>query len=401
MQLQWTDRQEAIRAEYLDFGRSVHAAGPASGLRAFNRQAWDCLKEAGLWTMVLPREFGGGQNWWDFTAALDGLSSSLRAPGLLLSIIAQAGMVRALDLLGTRGQKDVYFARILRGELSATAIADFDTGTDVRATSTILTPGPNETFVLDGSKYNIAHAQLAGFIMVVCKLDGHARDGISLVLVDSDAEGLRIGPEDRKLGNSDLPTGWLSFKNVKLTYGDLLGIPGEGLRNLVSIVSLGRLYYGLVASRLMEPMLAEAMRFSQSRQTFGVAIGEHQYIQKKLTDMRIGMETSKWVSFAALHQLLNGEAEAAMTCSIAKIAGTQTIVESALELVRLYGSKGYHEGEVTGFLRDVLAFCSVGGTEEMHRRNIFSQMTKLDAKASGVRPEMPAQFAEMEMRKSA
>ncbi|MFU1683961.1 acyl-CoA dehydrogenase family protein [Phaeobacter piscinae] len=144
---------------------------------------------------------------------------------------------------------------------------------------------------------------------------------------------------------------------------------------------MGRLYYGLAAAWLIEPMLSEAFDFSKKRTTFDVPIIEHQYIQKKLTDIRIGTESAKWVSYGALHQLLSGAPEAAMTCSISKLVGAETIVEGAMELMKLYGSKGYHEGQITTFLRDALAFCSVGGTEEMHRRNIFGQMTRLHAKS--------------------
>ncbi|APG48996.1 acyl-CoA dehydrogenase family protein [Phaeobacter porticola] len=382
MHLEWTPEQRQTRTAFAAIGKMADRDELRLGRRAFDQQTWDRLSAAGLWRMIVPREFGGdGRDWWGFTAALEGLAATLRTPGLLLSVIAQAGMVRALDLYGSDSQKREYLGRILNGELSATAIADPDTGTDVRATSSLLTPGPNETFRLNGVKYNIAHAPVASFILVVCKLSDHGREGISLVLLDADSPGLTIGAQDRKLGNLDLPTGQMRFDDVPLHYGHLLGEPGAGLRNLVNIVSMGRLYYGLVAAWLIEPMLAEAFDFSQKRTTFDVPIIEHQYIQKKLTDIRIGAESAKWVSYAALHQLLCGAPEAAMTCSISKLTGAATIVEGAMDLMKLYGSKGYHEGEITTFLRDALAFCSVGGTEEMHRRNIFGQMTRLHAKS--------------------
>ncbi|MFW8595110.1 acyl-CoA dehydrogenase family protein [Cribrihabitans neustonicus] len=382
MDLQWSGAQQAIRAEYASIACRTDQDELRLGRRAFDQRTWDQLTSAGLWQMIVPEEYGGrGRSWWDFTAALEGLASGIRAPGLLLSVIAQAGMVRALDLFGTPAQKREYLGRILRGELSATAIADPDTGTDVRATSSVLSPGPNETFVLDGAKYNIAHAPVASFTLVVCKLAGHDRDGTALVLLDAGSEGLHTGPPDRKLGNLDLPTGPMRFDSVPLHYGNLLGTPGEGLRNLVSIVSLGRLYYGLAAAWLVEPMLAAAMDYARERQTFGVPVIEHQYVQKKLTDLRIAAETAKWTAYGALHQLLTGAPEAAMSCSIAKLAGAEAVTEGAVDLLKLYGSKGYHEGEVSTFLRDALAFCSVGGTEEMHRRNIIGQMTRLHAKS--------------------
>src|SRR5690606_3820784 len=109
----------------------------------FDRHRWEALVRAGMWHMVVPSAYGGqGVDWWNFTAALEGLASTIRHPGLVLSVIGQAGMVRALELYGTEAQRARFLPRILAGELSATAIADPGSGTDVRATSSILTPGP-------------------------------------------------------------------------------------------------------------------------------------------------------------------------------------------------------------------------------------------------------------------
>lgn len=383
MQLQWTPDQMRLRGLYREIGREMSVRPRATD--AFDQSAWDAVRAAGLWRLIVPAELGGdGRDWWGFTSALEGLASSLRAPGILLSIIAQAGMVRALDRFGTEAQKKHYLPRILAGELTATAIADPDTGTDVRATSSILTPQANETFALNGSKYNIAHAPVAGFILVICKLDDHERSGISLALVDASMPGVHAGPRDDKLGNRDLPTGSLRFEDVRLDYGHMLGVPGEGLRNLVDIVSLGRLYYGLVAAAMLEPMLAEALAYAQQRETFGVPILEHQHVQRRLTDICIGMESGKWVAYGALSRLLAGTPDSVMLCSIAKLVGADAVVDSALDLLRLYGSKGYHEGPVTDFLRNALAFCAVGGTDEMHRRNIMNQMIRLAPKAGAV-----------------
>lgn len=380
MHFKWTPEQSEIRNRFKEIGRlSRHKDGRGQA-GEFDKESWNRVRDSGLWHMVVPEEYGGhGRRWWDFTAALEGLASSAASPAILLSIIAQAGMVRALDGFGTEGQKRIYLHRILEGELSATAIADPDTGTDVRATSSLLTPADNETFVLNGAKYNIAHAPLAGFILVVCKVSDQGRKGISLVLVDRETNGISYGPADRKLGLHDLPTGPMQFENVMLDHGHLLGTPGDGLRNLVDIVSLGRLYYGLAAAWMLEPMLADALEFAQRRQTFDVPIAEHQHVQRRLTDIRIGIETSKWMAYGALSHLLEGSREAVLLCSIAKLAGAEAVSEGALDLLKLYGSKGYHEGPVTDFLKDALAFCSVGGTEEMHRKNVMNQMIRLSA----------------------
>ena len=68
-----------------------------------------------------------------------------------------------------------------------------------------------------------------------------------------------------------------------------------------------------------------------------------------------------------------------MTCSIANLVGAEDLISSALGLVKLYGSVGYQDGGIATFARDALGFSSIGGTEEIHRKNIFSQLTRLAA----------------------
>jgi alkylation response protein AidB-like acyl-CoA dehydrogenase len=89
-----------------------------------------------------------------------------------------------------------------------------------------------------------------------------------------------------------------------------------------------------------------------------------------------------------------------MLSSVAKLVGADAVVESALDLLRLHGSRGYHEGTVSDFLRDALAYCSVGGTEEMHRKNIMNQMVRsverdlVAENSTAVEMEMPLRLAE-------
>jgi alkylation response protein AidB-like acyl-CoA dehydrogenase len=383
MHLNWTDEQKGIRERFRRIATDVTSGSGYLPPTGFDQSIWNAILEAGLWRTVVPLEYGGtGTDWWAFTAALEGLALGMRSPAILLSVIAQAGMVRAIERYGSEGQRQATFSRILTGELSATAIADPDTGTDVRATSTTLIDAGGGRYFLNGSKFNIAHAPFAGFVLVVCKMHDADRSGTTLVLVDRETPGIIYGDADKKLGLADLPTGPITFDNVPISKNSILGEPGRGLASLVDIVSLGRLYYGLVAALMVEPFLIDALRFSSSRKTFEVPLLEHQYIQRRLTNIRMGIDKARWTSYAALDHLLKMEDDALMLCSIAKLAGAEIVVEASIDLLKLHGSRGYQEGKVANFVRDALAFCSVGGTEEMHRKNIFNQMLRSSADAS-------------------
>ena len=375
MPLLFTPDQQGIRKRYAKLGEDI-AEAAASRPEGFDFAGWHRLRDEGLWQLIVPAGAGAPGDWWAFTAALDGLSSTIRTPELLLSVIAQAGMVRAIDRHGSQRQKDRYFAAILRGDVSATGIAEPTTGTDVRSIETSLTESDGG-YRLNGGKFNIAHAPIMDFALVVCKLAGREQNNIALVMLDRGTPGLSLGQVDDKLGNRNLPTGELHFRDVLVAGTDLLGEPGRGLATLIDIISLGRLYYGLAAANLVKPYLDDAMQYAATRSSFKSSIDSHQYVQRRLVDIRIGMERSKWLAWGALSQLLAGEREALMTCSIAKLVGAEDLIASATSLVKLYGSLGYHQGPVTELMKNALGFASVGGTEEMHRKNIFNQMQRL------------------------
>ncbi|WGS51599.1 acyl-CoA dehydrogenase family protein [Paraburkholderia sp. D15] len=377
----WTPEQLALRERFAALGEQIAAAREQQP-EGFDYAGWNRLRDEQIWHLVIPRDYGGhGEDWWGFTAALDGLSSTIRTPELLLSVIAQAGMVRAMVRHGSPLQKDRYLSAILRGKVSATGIAEPTTGTDVRSIDTTLSGTP-DGYRLNGSKFNIAHAPIMDFILVVSRLENRESSNIALVLLDRDTPGLVIGAQDDKLGNRNLPTGQLRFENVRVEASQILGQAGRGLGHLIDIISLGRLYYGLVAANLPLPFVDDAMQYAAKRTSFRSTIDSHQYIQKRLVDMKIGMERSRWAAFGAMARLMNGHPEALLACSVAKLVGASDLIDNATSLVKLYGSIGYHNNGITTLLKDAMGFASVGGTEEMHRKNIFNQMQRLAGGAS-------------------
>ncbi|MFP8780111.1 acyl-CoA dehydrogenase family protein [Hydrogenophaga sp. RWCD_12] len=367
----------AIRQHYADVGREL-AEATTLHQAAFDFAGWRRLRDEGLWQLIVPSGPVDTTDWWGFTAALDGLSSTIRSPELLLSVIAQAGMVRAMARHGTASQKERYLSAILSGKVSATCIAEPSTGTDVRSIETSLAE-VSDGYLLNGHKYNIAHAPIMDFALVVCRLEGREKNNIVLVMLDTGTPGMMSGPVDDKLGNRNLPTGEIQFQDVMVDRRCVLGEPGRGLSTLIDIISLGRLYYGLAAANLMEPYLADAMRYASARSSFKATIDSHQYVQRRLVDIRIGIERSRWQAYGALSQLLAEHPQALLSCSVAKLVGAEDLIASATSLVKLYGSLGYHNGPVTELMKNALGFASVGGTEEMHRKNIFNQMQRQSA----------------------
>jgi alkylation response protein AidB-like acyl-CoA dehydrogenase len=378
MDFAWTPGQVRLRDRFMHLGREMRERSKTGGEAfAFDDDARGRLATGDLWRLPISEEFGGsGGSWWDFTAAFEGLAEGSRSSSLLLSVIAQVTMIWALLRHGSKTQKERYLPRMIAGAPAAIAIADPMSGTDVRSIKTVLVPDGKE-FVLHGSKWNIVHAPNVDLALVVARLETGGREDIALVLLERGTAGFDSGPSDRKFGNQACPTGPLTFVGIRLDVDALLGDPRGGFRNLIEITSLGRLYYALVATSILRPFLREVLAYARTRESFKSLLREHQYVQGRITEIKIGIERTRWLAYGALWQLLTEHEEAFMTCSICKVVGSEALIRGAEHLLRLYGSNGYHEGPITELVRDALGFCSVGGTEEMHRKNIFNQLERL------------------------
>jgi alkylation response protein AidB-like acyl-CoA dehydrogenase len=378
MQLDWTTAQKEIRDRFHGVGVDLASRKQHPERSNCDGSDWLRLCEEGLWRLIIAEEFGGeGQDWWGFAAALEGLSTAIRSPGLMLSTANQASMIRALALYGTPAQQKSFYEPILQGKRTAMAIAESTSGTDVKSMRTQITK-QNGTWVLDGEKYNIGNAPAADIILVIARRSDQVGD-FALVVLDGERPGIERSVAADKLGNADLLTGELTFTNVQVDDIQILGRPSEGARILAVTGAMMRSLFALTAANIVAPFLNGALRYATDRQSDGMSIDRHQYVQGRLVDIKIGAERTRWLALAALGQLLTGHDEAIMTSSIAKLVAADDLMRSAMHLLKLYGSDGYRSGKIATFVCDALGFASVGGTEEMHRRIIFDQLRKHNA----------------------
>ena len=389
MNLDWTAKQNELRERYADFARTQIAPRSFALGKAnkFDQESWQLLLETGFWDLILPEKYSGqSPDWWDFSAALEGIASEAGEGGFLLSIISQAGFIRGLSNLGTEAQQARYFPILQKGGLTSTCIAEPHTGSDTGNLMTEATRSEEKEedqgssqrgkWKLSGEKHNIAHAPGSDLLLVVGRIPELGKRDISLFILNRDHTGIVRGKAQEKMGNRTIPTSSLKFEGVEVSEGDILGKPGEGVKSLLEIVVLDRIYYGWMGAMLIKPLLTRVKQFINGRESFHQPLSQHQYVQGKITDVLIGIEQSRWLGVSALHQLLKGDNQALVGSSVAKLAGTSTLEKSARDLMTLLGSEGYLEGEASQLLKDALGFSLVGGTEEMHRINIFNQFIR-------------------------
>src|SRR5712691_7424533 len=110
------DEMNARRDIYGDFGRDVVAprAERLYETGEFDHTAWQELAALGFWRIAVPAEYGGqGGTWHEFAEALEDLARTARDLGFLLSLIAHAGLLRAVVEFGTEAQRRRFLPRLM------------------------------------------------------------------------------------------------------------------------------------------------------------------------------------------------------------------------------------------------------------------------------------------------
>ncbi|THJ50665.1 acyl-CoA dehydrogenase family protein [Burkholderia sp. LS-044] len=373
MNFEATPDQRAAAATYRAVALRHFASSPRRG---FDWATWRALSEAGLWrTLVAGRDAGADASLNVFIAAFEAIVTATRSVGFAMALANQATVIRALLLHGTPAQRDRFLPALTSGAVAATAISEKGTGTEIRALQSRVTLDGQDCR-LDGHKYNISHAPDAALILVAASATQDGRPGTALVLLDPQRAGVTRTAPQETLGVADLPIGDMTFDGVPVGTDDLLCTPKDGLRVLMDIASMNRALFGLLCADVVGPFLADALAYVGERGALGVTLDKHQHVQRRLVDIHVGAERSRWMALAALDQLRAGDPSALASCSIAKLGGARDLTQAALHLLAIYGSDGYRRGPLATFVADALAMGTAGGTEEMHARNIFSQMQR-------------------------
>jgi alkylation response protein AidB-like acyl-CoA dehydrogenase len=379
MRLSWTPRQLEQARRFENLGRDLiwpHSQTHNS-LVELDLAAWEAVALEGLWRLPVPVELGGdGLGWWDFCAALEGITRGACDLGFSLSLIAHAGLVRTLVLFGTDSQQRNLLPRLMGGAVGATALTEGSGGSDVARVQTLAHPDGNG-YRLNGTKAHITNAPVADIFFVLGRLAGlPGKADITVFLVDREQDGVETGEAETMLGNRSSPTGGIWLRDVWLSEDAILGYPGKGLELTYWTVALDRLLYGVVSAAYLDVLLEQALEYASSRRAFGAPIADYQYVQRRITNLKITAESTRWLSYAALDKLINGDPQAQVMCSTAKLVGSEALVAGAMDAMQLFGHLGYEAGFVSRSVSDALGTLIAGGTSDMQRKNIFTQLTR-------------------------
>jgi alkylation response protein AidB-like acyl-CoA dehydrogenase len=260
--------------------------------------------------------------------------------------------------------------------LTAVAITEPQSGSDVGSMKTRAVRDGNGSYVLSGEKCFITFAPVADYILVFARI-GDASGGtrnISAFIVDAKTPGVTIGKNERKLGLNGIPNAPVYLENVRVPVENRVGEEGDGFKISMRILDMNRPTIGAVSVGLAQGALDAAVKYAKERRQFGKAIAEFQGLQFMLADMAMQIEAARSLVYDCAGIADAGfESDAAFRAfsakaSMAKCFASDMAMKVTTDAVQIFGGAGYMKDfPVERFMRDAKINQIFEGTNQIHR----------------------------------
>ncbi len=373
MDFSFTEEQKLLKQQAIEFAQKEIAPGAAERDEEarFDRDVWDKAAELGYMGLPFPEEYGGsGASVIDTCVLGEALGYGGLDSGFCLSWGAHV-VIGGVPIwqLGNEEQKQKYLPKIASGEwISGLGLTEPEAGSDAAG---ILTTADKKDgyYVLNGTKTFITNGPIGEVFVVLAKTDKEKGSaGISGFIIEKGFPGFSIGKEIDKMGNRSSPTSELIFDNCEVPAENLLGEENKGFMG-VALATLEWERSVMLAPAIgsMEVQLEECIKYAKGRKQFGRPIAAFQAIQFKLADMKVWLETARWVLYNVAWTKDQGIMDPLMA-SVSKLYITEVALKAADQAVQIHGGYGYtKEYAVERAFRNAKLGTLGGGTSEIQR----------------------------------
>ena len=336
----------------------------------FPTAIWKKAAEEGFVGLHYPEEYGGS-GFGVLENALVVEEFCRRDSGIGAALMTVDFSSENVLRYGTHEQKERYLIPVAEGEaISAGAITEPEHGSDITQMATTAVRDGDE-WVLNGVKTFITNAGIADYYIVICQTDTEAgHRGQSMIVVEKDVNGMSVSSVGQKMGIRMIPTGEVTFKDVRVPATNLLGEENRGFYQILGFFDESRVETAAQALGTAQGSFDRALEYVKGREQFGRKIAQFQSTKHKLAEMATKLELARLITYKAAWMADQGKPDSKIT-SMAKYYAGRSAVEVADEAIQLLGGYGYMtEFEVERFYRDVRITEIYEGTREIQKNII-------------------------------
>ena len=331
------------------------------------------MAELGLMGIPIPEEYGGaGSDTLAYAITIEELTRIDSSVAITVAAHTSLGTM-PIFLYGTDEQKSEWLPQLASGQkLAAFGLTEADAGSDAGATRTRAEERDGQ-WIVNGSKIFITNAGTdISACVTITALTGEGE--VSNVIVPNGTPGYTISPPMHKLGWHASDTRELSFKDVAVPQGNLLGERGRGFVQFLEILDGGRISVAAMGVGLAQGAYDLAYAYAQERRQFGKPISSFQAVQFKLADMATEIEAGRALVYRAAWLKDQGRPFALAAAQAKLYTGelSNRVVNASLQM---HGGYGFmEESAIARLYRDQKVLEIGEGTNEVQRMVIAKHL---------------------------
>jgi acyl-CoA dehydrogenase len=327
------------------------------------------LAQLGVWGLGVDEDFGGsgGTNIEQLIAlrALGRMSTSTA-----VFCVVQFMITRILKDNANAAQKAKWLGPLAAGKCKASfCLTEAGGGTDIlRAMKTRAKP-VDGGWLLNGAKMWISGATTSQFYVVLARTSEGKTDGVSMLIVPSDAKGIKA-TEVETFAINGYDTCQVYFDDVFVPAENLLGVEGQGFRQVLATLNSERINASAVALGIAQGAILYAAAYAKDRPAFGKTLSQLQAVQHKLANVATSLELA-W-SFLVDTAVRDDAGEKMdVASSMVKLASSNVAKQAADVGMEILGGAGFDaSGPMQRYYRDHRLYSFAPLNDEMCRNLI-------------------------------
>jgi len=379
MELNFTSEENAFRQqvkEFVDREVTSEIVDRTDGLtEQYDAGLHQKLAANGWIGMQWPRCYGGQErSHRELVIFLEEMAYALAPMGRYVGTVIFVG--DSINAYGTDWQREYFLPRIARGEITASlCLTEPDSGSDAAALCTEARED-GDNFFLSGQKIFISGAEISAYGMVVARTSPRTdkkSDGISVLLVDLNSDGVEIVP----LWNI---AGWrvnhIFFDQVRVPVKMLMGRKDEGWKHIIketlnfersSVARVG------MAARLCDDLFVHVREAKQMGQEIPSSL------LSQLAELKADVESWRLMSYRIAWMQSRGEVPGP-DASIVKLSSSEGLFRLAnlgMDILshagRICSGTQTLAGRLEWMYRAMQFHVTGGGTSEI-QRNLIARL---------------------------